>query len=168
MGEYDYIMPAYCAAPGEKPRRTNKKWPSEERLIAADVHSQGLAQVGLGEVSRRLPNATFMLMGDSVMEQFYNALQCLLRKEGLERPPDGEFRAFIRRNEPLWKMGKRKMPPKLPQQTTSGMRMLFARAVGYEPEDLLAAMATANVIVVNWGLHCEPARAEPRPSPAPS
>lgn len=43
-------------------------------------------------------------------------------------------------------MGKRKMPPKLPQQTKNGMRMLFARAVGYEPEDLTAAMATANAL----------------------
>ena len=55
-------------------------------------------------------------MGDSVMEQFYNALQCQLRREGLEKPPDPAFRRFITQNEPLWKMGKRKMPPKLPQQ----------------------------------------------------
>merc|ERR1719491_1583793 len=50
-------------------------------------------------------------------------------------------------------MGKRKMPPKLPQQASSGMRMLFARAINYQPEDLVAALQTANVIVLNWGLH---------------
>lgn len=51
-------------------------------------------------------------------------------------------------------MGKRKMPPKLPQQTKNGMRMLFARAVGYEPEDLTAAMATANALAAcpTWQL----------------
>ena len=33
------------------------------------------------------------------------------------------------------------------------MRMLFARAINYQPEDLAAALQTANVIVLNWGLH---------------
>ena len=33
------------------------------------------------------------------------------------------------------------------------MRMLFARAINYQQEDLAAALQTANVIVLNWGLH---------------
>ncbi|EOD10704.1 hypothetical protein EMIHUDRAFT_105133 [Emiliania huxleyi CCMP1516] len=152
-----YIMPAYCNPPGQ-PSVVNRhaKWPSLERIEAADVHVHALPKAALGDIVKRLPNRTFMLMGDSVMEQFYNAVQCFLRREALEEPPDADFRAFIKRNagcgasessnEPLWKMGKRKMPPKLPQQTKNGMRMLFARAVGYEPEDLTAAMATANAL----------------------
>ena len=116
VGEYDYMMKSpYCTPPG-LPTPTGKKWPSPERLEAADVHSQHLPQCGLAEIAALLPDRTFMLMGDSVMEQFYNALQCQLRREGLEKPPDLAFRSFIARNEPLWKMGKRKMPPKLPQQ----------------------------------------------------
>eukprot|EP00908_Phaeocystis_cordata_P015524 Transcript_26678.p1 GENE.Transcript_26678~~Transcript_26678.p1 ORF type:complete len:354 (-),score=140.53 Transcript_26678:492-1553(-) len=153
VGEYQYMMQSpYCTPPGQ-PAPTGKKWPSPERLEAADVHSQALPQSQLAEVAAQLPDQTLMLMGDSVMEQFYNALQCMLRREGLERPTDAAFRAFIRQNEPLWKMGKRKMPPKLPQQATSGMRMLFARAINYQPEDLAAALQTAHVIVLNWGLH---------------
>jgi len=153
VGEYDYMMMSpYCTPPG-LPTPTGKKWPSPERLEAADVHSKHLPQCDLAEVAALLPDRTFMLMGDSVMEQFYNALQCQLRREGLEKPPDQAFRRFITQNEPLWKMGKRKMPPKLPQQASSGMRMLFARAINYQPEDLAAALQTANVIVLNWGLH---------------
>jgi len=153
VGEYDYMMKSpYCTPPG-LPTPTGKKWPSPERLEAADVHSKHLPQCDLADVAALLPDRTFMLMGDSVMEQFYNALQCQLRREGLEKPPDPAFRRFITQNEPLWKMGKRKMPPKLPQQASSGMRMLFARAINYQPEDLAAALQTANVIVLNWGLH---------------
>lgn len=33
-----------------------------------------------------------------MMEQFYNAVQCFLRREALEEPPDADFRAFIKRN----------------------------------------------------------------------
>jgi len=50
-------------------------------------------------------------------------------------------------------MGKRKKPPKLPQQTHSGMRMLYARVTTMQPDEVDAAVNTADVIVLNWGLH---------------
>jgi len=87
------------------------------------------------------------------MEQFYNALQCFLRREGLEISPDAAFMHFLASNRPLWMEGRRKMPPKLPQQATTGMRLLFERAVNFQKEDLEAAVHTADVIVLNWGLH---------------
>ena len=152
VGEYEYIMPAYCSPPGQ-PQSVRGNWPSEERLEAADVHSANLPKASLREIATALPNQTLLIMGDSVMEQFYNALQCLLRKEELEAPTDPSFLDFIKTNEYLWKMGKRKMPPKLPQQASTGMRMLFSRQVNYQPTDVTASIASGNVIVVNWGLH---------------
>ena len=44
VGEYDYMMKSpYCTPPG-LPTPTGKKWPSPERLEAADVHSKHLPQ----------------------------------------------------------------------------------------------------------------------------
>eukprot|EP00966_Prymnesium_polylepis_P144140 3327728-Prymnesium_polylepis.1 len=99
-----------------------------------------------------------MLMGDSVMEQFYSALQCMVQREGLALPVGADFRADLARTEPLWLRGKRKMPPKLPLVVASGvprapMRLIFERAVRMEAEDVRAALATVDVLVVNWGLH---------------
>ena len=154
VGEIEYILPAYCSPPGQTRRwGTRVNLPSEERLEAADVHSAHLPKSRLREVAQLLPNQTLLMVGDSVMEQFYNALQCMLRKEELEEPPDGEFLAFIKANEHLWKMGKRKMPPKLPQRARTGMRMLFSRQVNYQDTDVVATLASGNVIVINWGLH---------------
>uniref|UniRef100_A0A7S3X3Q8 Uncharacterized protein n=2 Tax=Emiliania huxleyi TaxID=2903 RepID=A0A7S3X3Q8_EMIHU len=146
-------MPAFCEPPGRGGGQRRTGVPSEERLEAADIHSLGLAQAGLAELAMQLPNRTFMLQGDSVMEQFYNALQCFARKEELELPLPAAFEADLERQRPLWMVGKRKMAPKLPVQTRGGMRMLFSRAIKYESEDLTAAMATSNVLVINWGLH---------------
>eukprot|EP00967_Tisochrysis_lutea_P159137 scaffold328618_cov59-Tisochrysis_lutea.AAC.2 len=99
------------------------------------------------------------------MEQFYNVLQCLLRKERLLARHSDDFEAFIQvlrshwraqagngrtavaclghdppaptqANKPLWTMGKRKKPPKLPQQTHSGMRMLYARVTTMQPDEV--------------------------------
>ncbi len=171
VGEYDYIMPAYCSPPDSPASRATAlggSWPSESRLNAADVHTQHLPQSDLGEIVRLLPNRTLLVVGDSVMEQFYNALQCFLGRERLGRSsgcnsrrsgcgrdvtPDHMFRSYIQNTRHLWMVGKRKMAPKLPQQAHNGFRMLFERAVRYEPPDLDAAIATSDVIIVNWGLH---------------
>jgi len=157
VGEIEYISIFYCDPPskpasGHLPT-AHSNWPSEERLELADIHSQALPKASLAELTRLLPNQTLLIMGDSVMEQFYNALQCMLRKEELEAPNDPKFLNFIKTNEYLWKMGKRKMPPKLPQQARTGTRLLFSRQVNYQAEDVAASLATGNVIVVNWGLH---------------
>ena len=85
VGEYAYIMNKYCSAQPASAGQLGH-WPSEDRLIAADVHSSRLPQSHFGEVSALLPNLTLMVMGDSVMEQFYNTLQCFLRKESYEDP----------------------------------------------------------------------------------
>lgn len=151
VGEYNYIMPAFCEPPGRGGGQRRTGVPSEERLEAADIHSLGLAQAGLAELAMQLPNRTFMLQGDSVMEQFYNALQCFARKEELELPLPAAFEADLERQRPLWMVGKRKMAPKLPVQTRGGMRMLFSRAIKYESEDLTAAMATSNVRLPSAG-----------------
>ena len=82
-GELEYIMGKYCSP---QPRAGN--WPSEERLNQIDVHSQGKPKSDLADIVRLLPNRTILLMGDSVMEQFYNTLQCFLRREGIELPND--------------------------------------------------------------------------------
>eukprot|EP00908_Phaeocystis_cordata_P015523 Transcript_26677.p1 GENE.Transcript_26677~~Transcript_26677.p1 ORF type:complete len:457 (-),score=158.88 Transcript_26677:22-1392(-) len=153
VGEYEYIMHAYCDPPGAHTPAALGQRPSLERLVSADVHTQALPKAGFAELAALVGNRTLLIMGDSVMEQFYNALQCMLRREGLERPTDAAFRAFIELNRPLWTMGKRKMPPKLPQQATNGMRMLFSRAVTYQVEDVAAAARTADVLVLNFGLH---------------
>ena len=60
-------MPAYCNPPGQ-PSVVNRhaKWPSLERIEAADVHVHALPKAALGDIVKRLPNRTFMLMGDSV------------------------------------------------------------------------------------------------------
>ena len=183
VGEIEYLMDKYCSP---NTQSSSIGWPSEERLEQIDVHSRRLEQDGIGAIAELLPNKTLMLMGYSVMEQFYSALQCLLRREGLELPV-GEVRSkmsqdlrvdsgppppltraplvapqdfyqLLKRQQPLWMAGKRKMPPKLPQVLKSGtagapMRLLFERAVRMEREDVSAALLTADVLVVNWGLH---------------
>tara|TARA_B100000513_G_scaffold52124_1_gene19734 strand:- start:216 stop:959 length:744 start_codon:yes stop_codon:yes gene_type:complete len=92
-------------------------------------------------------------MGDSVMEQFYNALQCMVRREGLELAHDDEMEAFMQLTRPLWLMGKRKKPPKLPQRIQGNMRMMYARVTTMQPDEVDAAIGTADTIVLNWGLH---------------
>ena len=87
------------------------------------------------------------------MEQFYNSLQCFLRKERLEQPMTPAFRQFMERTAPLWRKGKRKKPPKLPQRAVGNTRLLYARVTTYQPDEVLAAVGTADVIVLNWGLH---------------
>jgi hypothetical protein len=68
--------------------------------------------------------------------------------------------------------GKRKMPPKLPQQATSGMRMLFARAINYQPEDLAAALQAARAPAASFPSHRSspvspaPRASSPRPRPS--
>ena len=150
VGEYEYIM-AYCQAPGRRAKAV--PGPSWERLWDADVLVHDRPKALLTDIARRLPNRTLMLMGDSVMEQFYNVLQCFLRREGLEVPPDASFQRFLATNRPLWLLGSRKMAPKLPQQAATGMRLLFERAINYQRADMLATVATADVIILNWGLH---------------
>jgi hypothetical protein len=83
-GELEYIMPKYCS-PRVPPARN---WPSEDRLNQSDVHAANRAQANLADVVELLPNRTILLMGDSVMEQFYNTLQCFLRRESIELPND--------------------------------------------------------------------------------
>lgn len=82
-GELEYIKPKYCSP---HPRVGN--FPSEERLNQIDVHVADKPKASLWDVVKRLPNRTILLMGDSVMEQFYNTLQCFLSREGIERPND--------------------------------------------------------------------------------
>ena len=147
-GELEYIMGKYCS-----PIPRAGHWPSEDRLNRIDVHSQGRPKADLAEVVRLVPNRTILLMGDSVMEQFYNALQCFLRREGIELPNDEPFLQFVQRTAPLWRMGKRKKPPKLPQRAVGNTRLLYARVTTYQPDEVLAAIGTADVIVLNWGLH---------------
>ena len=67
-------------------------------------------------------------MGDSVMEQFYNVLQCWMRKERVQVPADRALNDWIPNVAPLWRMGKRKKPPKLPQRMIGGFRMANTRA----------------------------------------
>lgn len=54
-------------------------------------------------------------------------------------------------------MGKRKKPPKLPQRahsrTGQATRLLYARVTTYQPDEVAAAVATADVVILNWGLH---------------
>ena len=147
-GELEYIMPKYCSP---VPRSGN--WPSEERLNAIDVHSADKPKADLAEIVRLLPNRTLLLMGDSVMEQFYNTLQCFLRREGIELPNDAAFLKFVADTAPLWRMGKRKKPPKLPQRAVGNTRLLYARVTTYQPDEVLAAIGTADVVILNWGLH---------------
>ena len=53
VGEYDYMMKSpYCTPPGT-PTPTSKKWPSPERLEAADVHSKHLLQCRTVKVPSR-------------------------------------------------------------------------------------------------------------------
>lgn len=141
-------MGKYCSP---QPRTGN--WPSEERLNQIDVHSQGKPKADLTDIVKLLPNRTILLMGDSVMEQFYNTLQCFLRREGIELPNDEPFLKFVQQTAPLWRMGKRKKPPKLPQRAIGNTRLLYARVTTYQPDEVLAAVGTADVILLNWGLH---------------
>lgn len=175
-GELEYILPKYCSPdPSWHERRGKGRWPSEERLRKIDVHAESLPQATLAEIVTLLPNRTLLLMGDSVMEQFYNTLQvigrgapieefrndlaivvvaqCFLQKESLEVPNSKEFLSFVSQTAPLWRMGKRKKPPKLPQQARGGMRMLYARVTTMQPDEVEAAIGTADVVVINWGLH---------------
>ena len=105
-GELEYIMPKYCSPTP----RSSPLWPSEERLRAADVHVAGMAQATMTELVTLLRNRTLLVMGDSVMEQFYNGLMCFLRKEDLGRPWGKTNAAWLEACEP-WAGG---MPePKL-------------------------------------------------------
>ena len=149
-GELEYIMPKYCSPPAREPRGP---WPSEARLNEIDVHSQGKPKAMLTEIVRLLGNRTLLLMGDSVMEQFYNTVQCFLRKEAIELPNDQPFLRWVADTAPLWRMGKRKKPPKLPQRAVGGARLLYARVTQYQSDEVVAAVRTADVIVLNWGLH---------------
>jgi len=142
-------MPKYCS-PRVPPARN---WPSEDRLNQIDVHAANRAQANLADVVELLPNRTILLMGDSVMEQFYNTLQCFLRKERLVVPNDAAFLKWVADTAPLWRMGKRKKPPKLPQRAVGNTRLLYARVTTYQADEVLAAAATADVIILNWGLH---------------
>ena len=161
VGESDYLVPKrYCDPPSADASAQSSipNFPSLERLRAADVHSAALTKSTFAQLASLLPNRTLVIMGDSVMEQTYNALQCMLRREGLELPVDRSFLDSMQANRPLWMMGTRKMAPKLPQRaiTRRGlppMRMLFARAVKFMAEDVRAALDTADVLVLNWGLH---------------
>ena len=92
-------------------------------------------------------------MGDSVMEQFYNVLQCWMRKERVQVPADRALNDWIPNIAPLWRMGKRKKPPKLPQRGVGGFRMAYARVTTMLPDEVAAAVATADVVLINWGLH---------------
>ena len=60
------------------------------------MHSAGKPTALLGEIISLLPNRTVLLMGDSVMEQFYNTVQCFLRKEALAIRNDVRARARAR------------------------------------------------------------------------
>ena len=87
-GELEYIMPKYCS-----PIERKGNWPSEQRLNQIDVHTAGKPTAMLSEIIELMPNRTLLLMGDSVMEQFYNTLQCFLRKERLVVPNDVRCRS---------------------------------------------------------------------------
>jgi len=63
------------------------------------------------------------------------------------------FHEFLAQTKPLWLMGKRKKPPKLPQQAVGDMRMVYARVTTMHPDEVQAAVATADALVLNWGLH---------------
>ena len=95
-GELEYIMPKYCS----RHRLPRGNWPSEERLERIDVHSADKPKASLAEIVGILPNRTILLMGDSVMEQFYNTLQCFLRREGVELPNDVRSLARLRSRRP--------------------------------------------------------------------
>ena len=56
------------------------------------MHVKDLPQLRLAVLATHLANRTVMLVGDSVMEQFYNALQCFLRREGLEVQVGASYR----------------------------------------------------------------------------
>jgi len=96
---------------------------------------------------------TLLVMGDSVMEQFYNTLQCLAAKESLKVPHSASHESFLLATKPLWNRGKRKKPPKLPVEVASGMRMMYARVTTMQPDEVEAAIGSADVVLLNWGLH---------------
>lgn len=161
-GEIEYLRGKYCeggAASRGRPSgagaaaAATTRWPSLERLSAIDVHTNGMPQGTLAELSSAMRGRTLLVMGDSVMEQFYNTLQCGISREGIRAANTPEFERFVEQNKPLWRLGKRKMPPKLPEQTIGGMRLLYARVTTYQPDEVAAAVRTADAIVLNWGLH---------------
>lgn len=156
-GELEYILPKYCdPVPRDGTaalRRGEKPFPSEQRLAEIDVHTAGLPKALMADLVRTVGNRTILFMGDSVMEQYYNALQCFLRKERLEAPVSPAFSRWIDEVAPLWRMGKRKKPPKLPQAAHGGMRMMYSRVTTMMVDEVEAAVATADIIVLNWGLH---------------
>ena len=121
-GKLEFVLHKYCSS---TPR--SGKFPSEARLDQLDVHSALLPKADLAELVTLLPNRTILFMGDSVTEQFYNAVQCFLRREALVRPIDAPFLEWVDATAPLWRMGKRKKPPKLPQAAQGGMRMMYSR-----------------------------------------
>lgn len=122
-GEYEYIIDKYCSPQPKKPPPFGyPSWyPDEKRLAQVDVHTSSLPQASFAQLAKANAGRTLLVMGDSVMEQFYNALQCFLRKEALELPYNNEMDAFMKATRPLWLMGKRKKPPKLPQRVQGGM-----------------------------------------------
>lgn len=63
------------------------------------------------------------------------------------------FMRWVDATAPLWRMGKRKKPPKLPQRAVGNTRLLYARVTTYQADEVAAAAATADVIILNWGLH---------------
>ena len=83
-GEIEYILDKYCSPRERDPRG---RWPSEARLNAIDVHSRDLPKASFAEVVRLLRNRTLLVMGDSVMEQFYNTLQARDRHAAAAPPP---------------------------------------------------------------------------------
>ena len=159
VGEYEYIIDKYCSPDNTDGTDEDRHdYPSEARLRAADVHAALLPQSNLAEVTTLLPNRTLMVIGDSVMEQFYNVLECRMRRESLELEVDTKFRDLLEQQKPLWMQGTRKMPPKRPHVVRSvagapPMRLLFERAVRFMTEDVRAMLQTADVLIVNWGLH---------------
>ena len=70
-GELEYIWPKYCSPTELDPKG---RWPSESRLREIDVHTSQLPQANFRDVTSMLGNRTLLVMGDSVMEQFYNTL----------------------------------------------------------------------------------------------
>ena len=163
ISEFLYTNHKYChrgrrvgTKPGPGQPTEADAWPSLERLAAIDVHTNQMPQGNVRDLAEVMDKRTLLIMGDSVMEQFYGVLQCGVRyeqigKQGRHISP--EFQAFLENNRPLWKLGTRKMAPKDPIEGLNGMRILYERVTTMQPDEVDASMMTADVIVFNWGLH---------------
>ena len=103
-------------------------------------------------------------------------------------PMTKEFLDHLAKVRPLWQMGTRKKPPKLPERCDTNLqspvpspaqpsptahaqspshlrplaressargnfRMIYARVTTMHMDEVEAAVASADVVVVNWGLH---------------